>query len=246
MSEPSWHVALNMRPLLFGFAVLLAALVLPSTSLAAPPQRTYCFGDTPQFRNGFAELNNALRYYNVNPGAPTTCEYPDPTHTDAEQNTTMGLFYWRKALNVSVFTDGYGHWALTPAGMVVWYGSAIDPPARATRMSFASEPAPAPPVVPALRCAVQDPFDRDTRYAVYAPPGGRGLAICDSYRAAGEYQLPLRSPADQGFLRVCHVSFADGSTSEVYGAPRYLTYAIGVCREALLGPPEPGVTVSVR
>jgi hypothetical protein len=79
----------------------------------------------PQFAGGFAALKSALGDIM---GAPLTCEYADPQGTgDVLQNTTSGLAFWRKWSNMPTFTDGYRHWAVTPAGIVMWSGQAPDP-----------------------------------------------------------------------------------------------------------------------
>jgi hypothetical protein len=78
------------------------------------------------FRAGFAALSDQL---GPTMGDPTTCEYPDPAGTgDVEQNTTTGLAFWRKSTNTPTFTNGFDHWARTPAGVTRWTGTSVDPP----------------------------------------------------------------------------------------------------------------------
>jgi hypothetical protein len=98
-------------------------------------------GESPQFRSGFLALKEQL---GATMGDPIECEHPDGASGDTLMRTTTGLAFYRKATNTPTFTDGYRHWALTPAGRVYWEGDAIDPPGAA-----APPPAPAPSAAPA-------------------------------------------------------------------------------------------------
>ncbi len=97
-------------------------------------------GQTPAFQFGFAALKAQL---GATMGQPVECEHADPVSGDSLQHTTTGLSFYRKSTNTPTFTDGWRHWALTPAGLVVWEGTAIDPPGVAV--------AAAPPQPPQQR-----------------------------------------------------------------------------------------------
>jgi hypothetical protein len=112
----------RLLPVLF----LLVAASLPPTAFAQSAPLGCQAGQVPSYVAGFATLAGQL---GSTMGTPTTCEYPDPAGTgDVEQNTTAGLAFWRKSTNTPTFTDGFHHWAHTPAGWVTWIGSSIDPP----------------------------------------------------------------------------------------------------------------------
>jgi hypothetical protein len=119
-------------------ATLLAVFVVALASVARADADDHCAaGQTPMFHAGFAALSDRL---GATMGAPTTCEYPDPGGTgDVEQNTTTGLAFWRKSTNTPTFTNGFDHWALTPAGITRWTGADVDPPPERvpTRTGFA-------------------------------------------------------------------------------------------------------------
>jgi hypothetical protein len=81
-----------------------------------------------RFGGGIAELKQALGEVM---GDPTECEHATDAEGNTQQKTTRGLAYYRKAANISAFTNGYEHWALTPDGVVTWAGDAVEPPADA-------------------------------------------------------------------------------------------------------------------
>ena len=105
--------------------VCLVAWPLPVSAQGAPFCRP---GDPPAFTFGFAALKAQLGPIM---GDPVECAHPNDANGDVLQKTTTGLSFWRKSTNTPTFTDGYRHWGLTPTGIVVWVGSAIDPPAMA-------------------------------------------------------------------------------------------------------------------
>jgi hypothetical protein len=123
-------------------SVLIAALaLLPSQALAAQTAAGCQPGEAPRFTFGFADLKTQL---GSTMGDPLTCEFSDPDGTgDVHQRTTTGLAFWRKVSNTPTFTNGFEHWANTPAGWVTWTGSNVDPPSAST----ASGGAPYPDVV---------------------------------------------------------------------------------------------------
>src|SRR5258708_4710498 len=89
-----------------GLALVISLPAAPSFANSADR----CFGDTPQFRAGFAAIAAAV---GPTMGSAITCEYPDPKGTgDTEQMTTTGLAYWRKSTNTPTFTNVAMHWAV--------------------------------------------------------------------------------------------------------------------------------------
>jgi hypothetical protein len=111
---------------LLALVALVATLVI-APSQAAALQDTNCVpGQTPTFVFGFADLKAQI---GAAMGEPTTCEFADPNGTgDVHQRTTTGLAFWRKSTNTPTFTNGFDHWAHSPAGWVTWTGASIDPP----------------------------------------------------------------------------------------------------------------------
>ena len=128
--------------LLFGIAFAVAGIVEPLLAAPTPnvPREAhpYCLpGQVPSFGFGFASLKAQLGPLM---GEPVECEHRGGRDGDALQRTTTGLAFWREATNVPTFTDGERHWGLTPAGMVYWEGSSIDPPGMAAPPEAATEP----------------------------------------------------------------------------------------------------------
>lgn len=111
-------------------AATAPAAVVPNPGRPVASAKGCGPGVTPAFGGGFATLRTRLGPAVV--GAPTSCEFPDPSGTgDVWQQTSTGLAFWRKSSNTPTFTDGNQHWALSSGGMVQWTGSTIDPPPMA-------------------------------------------------------------------------------------------------------------------
>lgn len=131
-----------MRGLLGVIAVVVLLLAAP-VPLASAQSAPFCGpGQAPQFRLGFADLKARV---GAPMGDPVECEHADGTTGDTLQETTRGLSFWRRSTNTPTFTDGNRHWALTPAGLLYWEGSSIDPPAGAVVLAPAAPPGPARP-----------------------------------------------------------------------------------------------------
>jgi hypothetical protein len=128
----------------------------PAPVAAVPPDETapHCqAGEEPQFLFGFALLKGML---GAIMGEPVECMHYDPLGTgDTHQQTTTGLGFYRAVTNTPTFTDGYRHWASTPAGLLYWVGDAIDPPAAAVIVPPPT--APATPPTPASGPAAVPP-----------------------------------------------------------------------------------------
>jgi len=96
----------NVRRQLFAGLVLLVALLsVPGVTQAAPACR---------YQLGFAVLAGLI------PAQVGTCldsEAHNPANGDALQHTTKGLLVWRKADNLTAFTDGYQSWINGPYGL---------------------------------------------------------------------------------------------------------------------------------
>ncbi len=92
----------------------------PSPSGGAP-----CTTAAPRFVHGAAVLKAAL---GANMGEPVECERAVDATGNTEQKTSTGLAYYRARSNISAFTNGWDHWAVTPAGVVQWKGDDLEPP----------------------------------------------------------------------------------------------------------------------
>lgn len=108
-------------------SLVACALLLLSALPAHAQTPPYCVpSQAPSYQFGFHALHEML---GDTMGAPTSCEYGDPNGSgDTLQNTTNGLAFYRQSTNTPTFTNGFEHWALTPAGPVYWTGESIDPP----------------------------------------------------------------------------------------------------------------------
>lgn len=136
----SRHLALPLALALV--LVALLGIVQPAAAQTLPPSSCPP-GASPSFQLGFAalkaEVGEAM-------GQPIECERANPENGDTLQRTTTGLAFYRKSTNTPTFTDGYRHWALTPAGLVPWTGASVDPPmpaVAATSPDIVDAPPPA-------------------------------------------------------------------------------------------------------
>src|SRR5688572_24136172 len=96
------------RAIVAAFFLVVAGAV----SLAAAPTTAQ---EPCQFALGFAALRKS-----VGPQKVGTCledEHFNVENGNAEQRTTGGLLVWRKAENVSAFTDGGTTWVNGPNGV---------------------------------------------------------------------------------------------------------------------------------
>lgn len=91
----------------------------------APTQAAVCAAGTPRFVNGAAGLKAMI---GADMGDPVECERVVDAAGNTEQKTTTGLVYYRADTNITAFTNGFEHWALTSAGLARWTGDALDPP----------------------------------------------------------------------------------------------------------------------
>lgn len=162
---------------LLTFALLIVAHVAPSVAAQEP-----C-----RFVLGFATLRDLIGAEKV--GNCLEDQQTNPENGNAEQRTTGGLMVWRKADNVTAFTDGGTMWLNGPQGFQTRPNSerfdwerdppqpAAAPPAPATTAPAVTQPPaalPPPTVVPA----------RATATPALAPSGGQ--IICrDGYHWPG-------------------------------------------------------------
>ncbi|MBI2886759.1 MAG: FG-GAP repeat protein [Chloroflexi bacterium] len=89
--------------------VFLLSLLGPRPAIPWPASAATC-----EFVLGFKTLYDAI------PAIAGEClenQRYDPVSGDALQQTTSGLFYWRKADNHTAFTDGYRTWLSGPYGV---------------------------------------------------------------------------------------------------------------------------------
>lgn len=96
----------------------------PTRVPAAAATSSGCEAARPRYSGGIAELHDAIGDIM---GDALDCEAPS-AGGDTQQKTTKGLAYYRKSTNVSAFTNGFDHWALTEDGVVHWGGDQVDPP----------------------------------------------------------------------------------------------------------------------
>jgi len=173
---------------LLGVLLTLGALFLTPAPAALAQAAPFCgSGTSPRFVYGFADLKARL---GSTMGDPIECEHTDGSSGDVLQQTTTGLAFWRKSTNTATFTDGYRHWGLTPAGLLSWEGSAVDPPNTARGAGNTSQPgsnqptgqsgrgtnaAPAP--ISAGRRTTPDSF---TYRTIDQPPAGADGWPCQS------------------------------------------------------------------
>jgi hypothetical protein len=99
------------------------------------------------FQQGFAGLAQSMG------GAVGSClenEYFNPLNGNAEQHTTTGLLYWRKADGTTAFTNGYETWLNGPYGLQVRLNTErYDWEPIPSAPLPAPQPQPAPSPVPA-------------------------------------------------------------------------------------------------
>jgi hypothetical protein len=88
-----------------------------------------CYSIQPIFVGGMRALRQRL---GASMGEAVECEHAVGADGDTQQRTTTGLAYYRKALNMAGFTNGWEHWALLDRGLVHWSGMAVDPPLDAS------------------------------------------------------------------------------------------------------------------
>jgi hypothetical protein len=148
--------ARSLRPGAFPPALRAAAWGLAALVFAGMPWPAGAQASC-RFVLGFADLRHLI-------GAEVVGDCLEPErfnliNGNAEQRTTGGLLVWRKADNLTAFTDGYRTWLLGPGGLHQRLNT--DPPFEWERAPAAAPPpAPAPgpaPMVgdPAARPAVE-------------------------------------------------------------------------------------------
>ena len=102
-------------------AIVVAALMLAlPSSRPAPAQADAGFcgaAEAPHFVNELAQLADELGDVL---GEPLECVHTNLDNGDLLQRTTTGLASYRASLEMPVFTDGIGHWALTNTGIKDW------------------------------------------------------------------------------------------------------------------------------
>jgi hypothetical protein len=102
-------------------------------AVASPtPAAATCTASRPSFVGGLAALKASL---GASMGEPLECERAVDDEGDTQQNTTMGLAYYRSKPNVASFTTGWDHWALREGVLVHWTGDSIDTPSDAAPIS---------------------------------------------------------------------------------------------------------------
>ena len=108
------------------------AVPKPTPSPSPRPAPGACTAARPTFVGGMAALRSSL---GANMGDPIECERSVDDQGDTQQNTTTGLAYYRRQLNMASFTTGWDHWGSRDGGLIHWTGDAVDPPADASPVS---------------------------------------------------------------------------------------------------------------
>jgi hypothetical protein len=107
----------------------------PAAKLAAPSPSPApnggCTAAAPRFVHGAATLKTAL---GERMGDPLECERVVDAAGNTEQRTTRGLAYYRARSNITVFTNGFDHWAIVASGLVHWTSDSVEPPPDAERV----------------------------------------------------------------------------------------------------------------
>jgi hypothetical protein len=140
---------------------IIAVLMLASAAQGAPGYQ----GAECQFRLGFKTLHDLI------PEIVGECrdnERYDPDTGDAQQDTTRGLLVWRRAENLTSFTDGVTTWVNGPSGLQ----------SRASDTRFSWEPVEATPA----------PQPTSVSPPLALPPGSDALvrqAVTDAARLTG-------------------------------------------------------------
>lgn len=108
----------------------VSARASPSIAIGSPtlPATDVCTSSSPRFVHGTATLKAAV---GASLGEPLECERVVDAQGNTEQKTTTGLAYYRAQDNIAAFTNGFDHWAMTPAGAVHWTSDDLEPPADA-------------------------------------------------------------------------------------------------------------------
>jgi hypothetical protein len=91
--------------------------------------QSLCDPKEPQFLGTLASLKARLGSIM---GNPIDCERAVNSQGDTEQQTTTGLAYYRRKLNIAAFTTGWDHWALNGSNLLRWGGPEVEPPDDAT------------------------------------------------------------------------------------------------------------------
>jgi hypothetical protein len=118
---------MQLSKLIAKAAVAAAAALVQGISLTPIAQAApFCPpGVSPTFQHGFAELQEHL---GATVGQPLECQHGSAQNDDVIQHTTTGLFYYRPSNNTPIFTNGVEHYAITPAGLILWRSISVEPP----------------------------------------------------------------------------------------------------------------------
>lgn len=160
------------RLLLSAIMSVLATLIVTGMATAQA---------APHFVLGFQYLASQIPSI---VGTPLDNEQYDPTSGDSIQHTTTGLMVWRKADNVTAFTNGAMTWLIGPFGLQIrandarfgWEKADMTPslPASAVSLSFVSSSG-----VWVGQGTIQNPMnvpmDAEINAVGYASPGGTPL-----------------------------------------------------------------------
>jgi hypothetical protein len=106
----------------------LPTRVPPTPVPRATVLQALCEAGQPRFLGSVANLKSRLGGVM---GDATDCEHSVDADGNTQQQTSTGLAYYRRRLNIAAFTNGWDHWALTNGQVVHWVGEEVEPPADA-------------------------------------------------------------------------------------------------------------------
>jgi hypothetical protein len=103
----------------------LPTRVPPTAVPRATVLQARCEAGQPRFLGTVANLKTRLGGVM---GDPSDCEHSVDADGNTQQQTSTGLAYYRRRLNMAAFTNGYDHWALTGGQVLHWVGEDVEPP----------------------------------------------------------------------------------------------------------------------
>jgi hypothetical protein len=105
-------------------AIAAALFAVSSAAPVAAQSAPFCAaGQQPDFVLGFAKLHQRL---GAGMGVALECEHTNPPSSDATQQTSTGLAYFRSGSGLVAFTNGFEHYALDGDELLEAQDSDID------------------------------------------------------------------------------------------------------------------------
>jgi uncharacterized integral membrane protein (TIGR00698 family) len=188
--------ALGPRPFVLGFGtagLLACGSLVAILALGLGPPRTEVFGaanpraqgawttvcergDATVFAGAFVPLSRQL---STGMGTPLGCAAVEKATGDTVQRTTRGLAVLRRRSGQATFSDGRRTWSIGESRLLVWEGTAADPPAGAEAVPL-SAAAPVAPASSAIRS-----FRLPARVLARGIPGAGALSPVGRFHPGG-------------------------------------------------------------